>query len=117
MRRSRAGKSKSLSEKTRKEFNRLRSALFRFGFLKKADLSMLKAYCRAYARWEEARSEVTKLGTIIGTKKGKIIANPCLAVENKAMEDLKGFIMNLRLSPLSRAGMKRNNPSMTKGQK
>ena|SRR3990167_615386 len=95
-----------LSEVARKEWVRIARDLFDLGILTNLDWAALKGYCHAYARWEEARSEVTKLGTIIKTKKGNIIQNPYLAVENKAMEQMKAFMVELGLSPSSRSRVK-----------
>src|SRR3990167_4908977 len=70
-----------LSEVARKEWGRVARDLFDLGI-------------------------VTKLGTIIKTKKGNIIQNPYLAVENKAMEQMKAFMVELGLSPSSRSRVK-----------
>jgi len=95
-----------LSELGRKEWDRIARELFELGMLTNLDRAGFEAYCHAYARWQEAKAQVKKLGMIIKTKKGNIIQNPYLAVENKAMEQMKSFMVELGLSLSSRSRVK-----------
>jgi len=95
-----------LSEAARREWTRIAQELFDLGILTALDRAALEGYCHVYARWKEAKVKVAERGAIVTTKKGNIIQNPYLAVENKALEQMRVFLVELGLSPSSRSRVK-----------
>lgn len=77
--------------------------LVALGMMTQIDRSGLAAYCQAYARWVEAEESLAKRGTIVKTKAGNVIQNPYLAVANKAMDNMRKFLIEFGMTPASRS--------------
>jgi len=66
----------------------------------------LAAYCAAYGRWKDAELNIQKFGTVIKTGTGNPVQNPYLAVAEKAMDLMRGWLSELECTPRSRAAHK-----------
>lgn len=95
-----------LPDSAKVEWLRLAPELYSLGMLTNLDRTVLEAYCYAYGEWKEAIARVRRMGAIVLTKDKNIIQNPWLVVANKKMEQMRAFLIELGLSPVSRSRIK-----------
>jgi P27 family predicted phage terminase small subunit len=92
-----------LSDMARAEWDRITVELEAAGLLAQVDRAALAAYCVAWGRWVDAEAKVAELGTVIKAPSGYPIQSPYLAIANKAMEQMKVFLVEFGMTPSSRA--------------
>jgi P27 family predicted phage terminase small subunit len=90
-----------LSVVARAEWDRIAPELLALGLLSKLDRAALAAYCTAWGRWVEAENIVREHGPIINNN-GQAALSPYLAVADRAMKQLREFLVEFGLSPSSR---------------
>ncbi len=99
-----------LSGSARYEWRRIVPELEILGLLSQIDRAALAGYCQSYGRWADAEKELNKLSAM-GEKKsrllyrvsnGNLVINPLISVANKAMESMKGFLVEFGMTPSSR---------------
>jgi P27 family predicted phage terminase small subunit len=91
-----------LKGEARREWRRLGSRLEAVGLVTNVDTAAFAAYCQAWSRWVDAEKNLAREGTIIKAPSGYPIPNPWLAVANKAMEQMKAFLVEFGMTPSSR---------------
>jgi P27 family predicted phage terminase small subunit len=92
-----------LGEIAKAEWNRMAEMLVRLGLLTALDRAALAAYCTTYARWIEAEVAIKKTGTVVKTQSGYPINSPYLVVANRALEQMRSFMIEFGLTPASRS--------------
>jgi len=94
-----------LSDAAKQEWLRIVPELSACGLLTQIDRAALAAYCQAYGRWVAAEAAMSKggLGPVVMTDKGNLIQNPYLPVANRAMEQMRQFIIEFGMTPSSRS--------------
>lgn len=95
-----------LGDEARKEWKRMARQLFDAGLLTSIDRAALAAYCVCYGRWAEAETLVKEKGTIVKTTNGNIVQNPYLAIANRAMDDMRKYLIEFGMTPSSRSRVK-----------
>ena len=85
------------------EWTRLAPILHRLGLLTEIDGAALATYCQAWARWREAEDQITKFGMVIKGKGGFPVLSPYVAVANRAMAQMKGFLVEFGMTPSARS--------------
>lgn len=113
-----------LSDEAKIEWGRICEELYKLGLLTEIDRAALAAYCQAYGRWVHAEQQVAKSGPIIKTPVKEIekrkrngdvviersggypIKNPFLSVADKALEQMKAFLVEFGMTPSSRSRVK-----------
>ena len=91
-----------LKGEARREWRRLGSRLERVGLVTEVDTAAFSAYCTAWARHVEAEKMLATEGAIVKAPSGYPIPNPWLAVTNKAMDQMKAFLVEFGMTPSSR---------------
>ena len=92
-----------LSDLARGEWQRLAAELYALGLLTKLDRAALAAACVCWARWVESEQQMTETGgAVIKSPNGYPIQNPYLSIANEALRQLKGYLIELGLTPGSR---------------
>lgn len=94
---------KFLDRGAKKEWKRVAPELHQLGLLTMADMTPLAAYCQAYSRWTQAESEIRKHGLLVKAPNGYPMQSPLLAVANKAMKQMKEFLIEFGMTPSSRS--------------
>ena len=92
-----------LPDEGKKEWRRVCKELAACKLLTALDRAALAAYCQAWARWLEAEDSLRQSGVIIMSPKKYPIQNPYLAVANKAMQQMKEFLVEFGMTPSSRS--------------
>ena len=92
-----------LSDGAKAEWDRMAPSLYDIGLLTKIDMSTLEAYCTAYARWIEAEDKIRLHGMIVKSPQGYPMQSPYLAIANKAVEQMRGFLTEFGMTPSSRS--------------
>lgn len=92
-----------LSKDARKEWKRIVPELQRQGLYSTLDRSVLIAYCVAYGRWVEAERELKETGLTQLSPNGYRQKSPALTISDKALAQMRQFIIQLGLSPASRS--------------
>lgn len=95
-----------LQEEARAEWRRKARELYDAGLLTVVDDSALAAYCTVFARWVEAESKVHEQGMVVETTNGNPIQNPYLAIANRAMDDMRRYLIEFGMTPASRSRVK-----------
>ena len=92
-----------LSDEAKREWRRAGKLLFAIGLMSALDRAALAGYCTAYARWVEAEEALKTYGVVVKSPSGFPIQSPYLAIANKALEQMRGFLVEFGMTPASRA--------------
>jgi P27 family predicted phage terminase small subunit len=92
-----------LNDEARAEWTRLCAEMHDLGMLTKLDRIVLAAACACFARWAEAERQIAALGCVVRGTNGGAQLSPWLSVANKALEQMKGYLIELGLTPSSRS--------------
>lgn len=92
-----------LDKEAKKEWRRIAPELEKLGLLTRIDMAALAAYCQAYGRWIEAESMIRKHGMLVKTPNGFPVMSPFLTIVNKALDQMKSYLVEFGLSPSSRS--------------
>lgn len=95
-----------LTGEARVEWSRIVPKLQKSGLLTEVDIAAIAAYCQAYGRWVEAESYVAKQGAVLLSPTNFPIQNPYLAVANRAMEQMRQFMVEFGMTPSARVRVK-----------
>lgn len=66
------------------------------------DVPMLRDYCQAAGRSQDAQAAITKLGLLIPGAKGSLKANPAIAIRTAAAGVMAQLAVKLRICPSAR---------------
>jgi P27 family predicted phage terminase small subunit len=94
---------KHLSRDAKKEWRRITPELERLGLISEVDAAALAAYCQAYGRWVEAEKAIKKHGAIVYSPNGYPQQSPHLAIANKAVEQMRRWLVEFGCTPASRS--------------
>jgi P27 family predicted phage terminase small subunit len=92
-----------LDRVARKEWRRAIRELAALGLVTTLDRAALAIYCEAYARWVLGSDRIRKFGAIVKSPAGYPVQSPYLAMLNKAIEQMRTFIVEFGMTPSSRA--------------
>ena len=92
-----------LDDCAREEWGRVAVELSDAGLLAHVDRAALAAYCQAWSRWVAAEEMISAHGMLAKTPNGFVVQSPVLAIANRAMEHMKGFMTEFGMTPVSRA--------------
>lgn len=101
-----------LDEAARTEWERISAELAALGVLTRIDRAALAGYCQAWSRWERAERLVHDMGEVVKSPNGFPVANPYLAIANKALKQIKEFAVEFGLTPSSRTRVKAKPPAL-----
>lgn len=104
-----------LAEEAKREWQRIGVILEEIGLVSELDRAALAAYCQAWSRWVDAEQALKTYGVVIKSPSGFPMQSPFLAVANKALEQMRGFLIEFGMTPASRtrvhaAPPRRDNP-------
>jgi P27 family predicted phage terminase small subunit len=85
------------------EWARLAPMLKRLGLLTEIDGRALASYCQTWARWREAETKIEEFGMVIKGRGGYPIISPFVAVANRAMGQMKAFLIEFGMTPSARS--------------
>lgn len=94
---------KHLNNIAKKEWKRVAKELEPLGLLTTIDMAALAAYCMAYSRWVEAEDMIRQHGMLVKSPNGYPMQSPYLAIANKALDQMKGFLTEFGMTPASRS--------------
>ena len=105
-----------LNRHARNEWKRIVPELDALGLFTKVDRASLAAYCQAYGRWVEVENTINKLTNkeidgggdvskayLLKTQAGNVIISPLLSVANRCMEQMRVFLVEFGMTPVSRS--------------
>ena len=117
---------KHLDENARKEWRRISLELHRLttatsanpalvggpglNLLTIVDRAALAAYCQAWGRWVEAEANIQRFGAVIKTPKGLPLVNPYLRIAERAIDQMRKFLVEFGMTPSSRSRIKGSDP-------
>lgn len=111
---------KHLDKEARAEWRRMGAELHKLGLLAEIDKGVFALYCESYSAWAQESILIQTEGTIIMTpdikttkkdgtvteKKGHPITNPRLILANQAKDRMLKALVEMGMSPSSRARVK-----------
>jgi P27 family predicted phage terminase small subunit len=92
------------------EWKRVAGQLHQCGLLTKIDRAALLAYCTAYSTWIAAQEQVRKHGVLIKSPSGFPMQSPYLQIANKAMIEMRKWLVEFGMTPSSRSRVEANKP-------
>jgi P27 family predicted phage terminase small subunit len=104
-----------LDDEAKKEWERIAPELESLGLLTYIDKAALAGYCQAWSRWVEAEMILKKHGILVKSPNGFPMQSPALAIANKAMEQIKEYLVEFGMSPASRTRVKAQKSEKSKG--
>lgn len=99
-----------LDKVARTEWRRISALLHTAGLLTSIDRTALAGYCVAYSRWIDAEKQIQEKGTIVKSPSGYPMQNPYLTVANKAMGEVRKWLVEFGMTPSSRTRIKVEPP-------
>ncbi len=97
------GAPRHLDKVGKKEWRRMAKELHALGLLTKIDLVGLAAYCSTYALWLKAQAQIQTHGVLIKAQSGFPMQSPYLQISNKAMEEMRKWLVEFGMTPSSRS--------------
>ena len=91
-----------LSAQARKEWKRIVPVLEAVGLATAADRAALAAYCQAYGRWVGAEAALKGQALVFENDKGQTRQNPLIGIANKALDQMRAFLVEFGMTPSSR---------------
>lgn len=92
-----------LQGEARREWNRMGRRLLNAGLLTELDGSALLGYCLAYGRLLDAEEKLREYGSVVKAPGGRLGHSPYLAIANKALEQMRAFLVEFGMTPSSRS--------------
>jgi P27 family predicted phage terminase small subunit len=94
---------KVLDAEGKREWKRVALELAKSGLLTTIDRAALTGYCQSWSQWIEAVCTVRKEGAIVKTPNGFPVQSPWLAIQNKASDQMKKYLVEFGMTPASRS--------------
>ena len=95
-----------LDKEAKAEWKRAVKELEPLGMLTKLDKAVLARYCQAFSTWAQATRKITEMGMVRITKNGFTEQNPYFPIANKASEQMMKALVEIGMTPSSRARVK-----------
>lgn len=105
-----------LKGSARSEWKRITPELEAMGLFSKIDRAALAAYCQAYGGWVEVSKRINEIqdealkankdstnAYLLKTQAGNVIISPLLSVRNRFMEQMRQFLSEFGMTPVSRS--------------
>ncbi len=106
---------KHVTDEALEEWNRIAAELCQLGLLSALDRAALAAYCVAWGRWVRAEQAVAELGELIRSNAGEAVANPHLAIADRALKQMHQFLTEFGMTPSSRTRVAAAKPAAASG--
>lgn len=91
-----------LSDEAKREWERAGELLAGMGLVSEFDRAALSACCQSWSRWVEAEESLRQYGVVVKSPSGYPMQSPFLAIANKAMEQMRSFLIEFGMTPASR---------------
>lgn len=91
-----------LSDEAKEEWKRVGKLLADLGLVSELDRGALAGYCQAWGRWVAAEEALKQYGVVVNSPTGYPMQSPFLAIANKALEQMRGFLIEFGMTPSSR---------------
>lgn len=95
-----------LREEARVVWERVIAALGSTGVLTSADKDLLRLYCEAFVRYQEAEAMLSKTGPLIKGRGGEYVKNPLHQIVRDNADAVKKYARELGLTPAARVGLR-----------
>lgn len=93
-----------LNAEAKKEWHRIVKDLHTAGLFTKVDRPALAAYCQAYGRWVMAEKKLAGLEDMVDeTPNGMRVQSVYLQIANKAMDQMRRFLVEFGMTPSARS--------------
>ena len=92
-----------LNGRARAAWDKYADLLVKNKVLTELDGIAFAALCQCFARWAEAEGYIEKQGLVLLSPTGFPIPNPYLSVANRAMEQIRSFLIEFGMTPSSRS--------------
>ena len=99
-----------LDKEAQAEWKRMAKELKPLGILTQLDKAIFAVYCQAFSTWAQATRKITEMGMVRVTKNGFTEQNPFLPIANKAKEQMMKALIEMGMTPSSRARVKVTSP-------
>jgi P27 family predicted phage terminase small subunit len=97
----------------RAEWRRVVPQLRRLGLATSLDRAALAAYCQAWARWLRAEGQLRRYGELVKAPSGYALPSPYLSIANKAMQQMREFLVEFGMSPAARVRVQPDEDAST----
>jgi P27 family predicted phage terminase small subunit len=87
----------------REEWGRITAELYSMGLIDRLSRAAIAGYCEHYEQWVEASKNVRKFGTVVKSKSGYPVQSPYLGIMNRALSEMRKFMVEFGMTPSSRS--------------
>ena len=87
----------------KREWRRVAKELVPLGLLTEIDVSGFTAYCFAYQHWYDSERLLAQEGYVVTTPNGFPVQSPYVGIANKAMQQMRAFMVEFGMTPASRS--------------
>lgn len=87
----------------REEWNRICAELLALGLVSNLDRTALTLYCKAWARWKKAETELETQAEVVKAPSGYPIRNPWLDIANKEFDKLCRILTEFGMTAAARS--------------
>lgn len=91
-----------LKGEARAEWDRITEELEKLGMVSRLERGALAAYCQCWARWVDAEEKLEQFGLLVRSPNGYPMPSPYVAIANKAMDQMRAFLIEFGMTPASR---------------
>lgn len=92
-----------MSPEARAEWDRVVPDLLRLGVLTRIDRAALVAYCECWSLFWRSKLVVDEEGATFTTEKGYVGQRPEVSIANKALSQMRAYLIQFGLTPSSRS--------------
>ena len=87
----------------KREWKRITKELAILGLITRIDRAALSGYCTAWGNYVEASIGIRKTGYLVKSRTGVLRINPLMMIQTRALDLMKGFLIEFGMSPASRS--------------
>ena len=92
------------------EWKRITKELSILGLITRIDRAALSGYCTAWGNYVESSIGIQKTGYLVKSKTGVFRINPLVMIQTRALDQMKGFLVEFGMSPASRSRISISEP-------
>jgi P27 family predicted phage terminase small subunit len=100
----------------RQEWGRITQEMYSMGIIDLVSMAALVGYCEHYEQWANASANVRKFGTVVKSKSGYPVQSPYLGIMNRALSEMRKFMVEFGMTPSSRSRVTSNKPKATESE-
>lgn len=88
------------------EWRRIAPQLYELGLLSEIDMAALAGYCQSFSLWNRESKLLKEESAVAVMESGNVVQNPRIGVVNRALDQMRKFLVEFGMTPSSRSGVR-----------